>query len=152
MEQTAILREVKIKVRNESPQTETIGVYVDIVPPGGPDNPFDCAPAGRVLVRNVTLTAFGTPGDDANVFADDNNLAGTVGSGGLLTFSCEDAAGAAADISNTYKIFAVVDVHADDLAFCPEGAIFDFTCFPALADDDSDDGDNRVGRSAPRVQ
>ncbi len=139
-------------MRNESPQTETIGVYMDIVPPGGPDNPFDCLPAGRVLVRNVTLTAFGTPGDDANVFADDSSLAGTVGSGGILTFSCDDAAGATGSEFNTYKVFAVVDVHADDLAFCPVGAIFNTTCFPALADDDSDDFDNRKLRSAPKLR
>ncbi len=122
---------------------------MDIVPPGGPSNPYGCLPAGRVLVRNVTLTAFGTPGDDANVFPDDSSLAGTVGPGGKLTFSCDDAAGA---VGSTYKIFAAVDVHADDVAFCPEGAIFDLTCFPALADDDSDDSDNRAFRSAPRVQ
>ena len=145
-------REVFIKVRNQGPQTETIGVYMDIVPPGGPSDPFGCLPAGRVLVRNVILTAFGTPGDDANVFADDSSLTGTVGAGGLLTFSCTDAAGAAGAVSNTYKIMAVVDVHADDLAFCPAGAIFDTSCFPALADDDSDDFDNRVLRSAPRAK
>ena len=51
-----------------------------------------------------------------------------------------------------YTIAAVVDTHHDDLAACGPGDLLTLTCFNALADDDTDPFDDRVVRSAPRVQ
>ncbi len=51
-----------------------------------------------------------------------------------------------------YTIIAAVDVHADDLASCGEGALLSLACYSALADDDTDPTDNRAVRNAPRVQ
>ena len=45
-----------------------------------------------------------------------------------------------------------MDVHADDLAACGESALVSLPCYSALAEDDTDPAENRVVRSAPRMQ
>ena len=118
---------------------------MDVIPPGGPTNPFGCLPAGRILQTTVTLDHTGlTLPKQANVFAD----TGTLGDG-MVEFTCANHAGA---VGQTYTLFAVVDVNADDLLAC--SPFVDTTdCSEALADDDTDDPDNGpVIRNAPRVQ
>ena len=124
--------------------TETIGVVLDVRPPLDPTrplltNPFGCLPNGRILATTVTLAA----GSQANVRAEFGSAAGKV------EFSCTDQAGAAGKF---YKLFAAVDVHADDLASCGPSNLQSLACFNALADDDMNPTDNRDDRSAPRVQ
>lgn len=58
-------RVVKVKVHNDGDHADTIGVYIDVVPPGGLTNPHDCAPAGRIRQTTVSLNAAGTPRDSA---------------------------------------------------------------------------------------
>ncbi len=117
---------------------------MDVIPPGGVDDPFGCLPNGRIIQTSVLMG--GTPSDTSqvNVFAD----TGTVGDG-LVEFICDDAAGA---FGETYTIIAVADLHNDDLASCGAGALQSLTCFGALADDDQDPPDNRKVRNAPKVQ
>ena len=138
------LRELFAQVRNRSDHSDTIGVYMDVIPPGGVTNPFGCLPTGRIILTSVFLTAFGTAGDDANVFADTGSLGD-----GQVEFSCTDRAGA---LGKTYTIIAAADLHNDDLASCGAGALQSLACFNALADDDQDPPDNRKVRNAPKVQ
>ena len=138
------LREVKAKIRNLSDHSETVGVYMDVIPPGGVTDPYGCLPNGRIILTSVFMAAAGSPGDNVNVFAD----TGTLGDG-LVEFSCTDAAGA---FGKTYTIIAVSDLHNDDLASCGAGALQSLACFGALADDDQDPPDNRKVRNAPKVQ
>ena len=49
------LKNLVVQVRNEGDHTETIGVYVDILPPGGITNPYGCTPFGRMIDNTVTL-------------------------------------------------------------------------------------------------
>ncbi len=119
-----------------------MGVYLDVIPPAG------CTPSGRILQTSVVLAARGLPGDLANVFADSYPGDPTPGDG-MVTFSCTNQAAA---VGLTYTLVAVVDAHANDLATCGPGALLSLACFEALADDDGDSGDNRLTRSAPRVQ
>ncbi len=135
-------REIFVQVRNENGQAVTVGVYLDVIPPGGMTDPYGCLPNGRILQTTVALN---TSGDkQANVFADTGTL-----SDGFVEFSCTDHAGA---VGKTYTLIAAVDVNADDLASCPPGTLANPACFDALADDDTDDADNRIARNAPRVQ
>ncbi len=124
------LRSLFVQVRNDGDHTETIGVYMDAIPPGGPGDPFGCLPNGRILNTTVTLN----PGNQENVTA-------------FVGFTCADQAGAA---GKTYTLIAAVDTHADDLAACGTSTLLQ-GCFNALADDDPDTTDNRVIRGAPRV-
>jgi len=116
-----------IVVENESAHTDTIGVYVDIVPPasGG------CSPSGRVLQITVTLASGGK-----------TSIPVPVG------YSCADPV-AANGLGFTWV--AAADHGADDLASCPAGSLQGIACFNALANDDQDLGDNRTSRSGPRV-
>lgn len=141
-------REIGVQVRNDGDHTETIGVYADIVPPGGPSNPFGCQPSGRIIKTQVTLPAAGQPGNQTNVFADGYTGDPTPGDG-MATFSCTDQAGAA---GQTYTIIAAVDAHGDDLAACGPSSILTLACGNALADDDVDASDNRLSRNAFRVR
>ena len=127
-------------IRNEGDHDEMIGVYLDVIPPGGISNPGGSIPAGRILETTAVLE----PNRQLRLFAD----TGTPGDG-LVEFSCTNQG---AVVGLTYTIIAVVDVHADDLAACGEGELDSLACFNALADDDTDPTDNRVTRSAPRVQ
>ena len=159
-------REIFVQVRNESTHAapETIGVYIDVITPGGQftqstavsaDNPFGCAPAGRILDGVITLNQRGTTGDTGNIFADTHtpNLAGsTVGSVGSVDFFCTNQAGA---VGQRYKIIAAVDHGDDDLADCGPGDILTLACNNALvagAPDDNDTSDNRDELIAPRVK
>src|SRR5207249_6225810 len=49
------LKNLVIQVRNEGDHTETIGVYVDVIPPGGTTNPYGCFPFGRMIDTTVIL-------------------------------------------------------------------------------------------------
>ena len=131
---------VDLRFRNESDHDETIGVYLDVIPPGGPSNPGGCLPAGRIL----ETAAFVEAGKQTRLFAD----TGTLGDG-LVEFSCTNQA---AVVGLPYTIVAAVDVHADDLSSCGPGTLLSLACFNALADDDTDPTDNRAVRNAPRVQ
>jgi len=113
-----------VKVRNNSDHTENIGVYVDIVPPGGITNPFGCTPFGRVIETVVTVAP--TQSVDVTV---------------TLSFDCADRAGAQ---GQSYTVTAVADDHADDLGACGPGMLMSVTCFNALADDDSVASNNRL--------
>jgi hypothetical protein len=136
---------VFVQVRNMLPEIATIGVYLDVVPPGGTTNPYGCAPSGRLLQTTVTLDGTGkTLPKQTNVFADTGMLGDD-----LVEFSCADHAGA---FGKTYTLIAAVDVNADDAAFCSAGNIQSLACYNALADDDTNPTDNRATRNAPKVQ
>jgi len=119
------LKNIVIQVRNDGDHTETIGVYVDIIPPGGITNPYGCTPFGRVIDTTVTLA----PGSQTTVTSAN------------LSFACADVAGAT---GQSYTIMAAADAHADDGGACGPFQIQSMTCFNALADDDNDSSDNRV--------
>ena len=114
-----------IVVANDGIHTETVGVYVDVSAASG------CAPSGRVLQTTITLAA----GAKTTISVPVN-------------YSCANVN--AAD-GTVYNWLAVADRGADDLAACGPGSLQGLSCFVALADDDGDDGDNRLGRNAPRV-
>jgi hypothetical protein len=114
-----------VVVANESNHTETIGVYVDVVAPGG------CTPNGRVLQTTVTLAA----GAKTTVPVP-------------VSYSCSDPSAAN---GQSYSWTAVADHGADDLASCPPGSLQGLACFNALANDDEDPADNRRSRTGPKV-
>jgi hypothetical protein len=126
------LKNLVIQVRNEGDHTETIGVYVDIIPPGGVTNPYGCTPAGRVINTVLTLA----PGEQTSFST-------------TLSFSCVDVAGAT---GQTYTIMAAADAHADDSGSCAVFQIQSMTCANALADDDNDPTDDRVTTNGFRVK
>jgi hypothetical protein len=128
-------KKVVVQVRNEGDHTESIGVYVDIVPPGGVTNPYGCAPAGRIIDTVVTL---GTSQRDNQTIVSAN-----------LTLNCADVAGA---LDQTYTIMAVADAHADDAGACGPGQLQSMTCFNALAADDNDAANNRATTNGFRVK
>ena len=134
------LKKVSVQVRNESGVPKTVGVYMDVIPPGGASDPYGCLPNGRILQTTVALNT----GGQTHVYAD----TGTVGDG-LVEFSCTDHAGA---VGETYTFVAVADVNADDLGACGPGALQGGACVSALTDDDTDNTDNLAIRNAPRVQ
>jgi hypothetical protein len=125
-------KKVSVQVRNEGNHSESFAVYVDIVPPGGSSNPYNCIPMGRIINTVVTLA----PGEQTVVNTN-------------RTFNCTNVAGA---LNQTYTINAAVDVHADDTAACPFSQIQGMTCFNALADDDDDDTDNRASTNGFAVR
>ena len=131
---TADVKNVTMEVRNEGDHTESFGVYLDIVAPGGSSgsNPNGCTPHGRIIDTAVLLA----PGPQTGVST-------------TQTFDCADVAGA---LGQTYTVVAVVDVHADDGGACGPFQLQSMTCFNALADDDDDDADNRVTTNAFRVK
>ena len=138
---------VAVKVRNDGDHIETVRVYIDVIPPGGPSNPGGCLPdnTSRLMDSSVTLDPTGvTFPKQQNVFAD----TGTVGDG-LVDFSCTNKS---AVIGMTWTIIAAVDAHGDDSAACGPGLILTIACANALADDDTVSSNNRLTRSAPRVQ
>jgi hypothetical protein len=114
-----------IVVANDSDHTETIGVYVDVMAPGG------CTPNGRVLQTTVTLGA----GNKTTLSVP-------------VSYSCSDPAAAT---GQSYSWTAVADHGADDLASCGPASLQSLSCFNALASDDEDPADNRKSRAGPRV-
>jgi len=124
---TPDVKNLVVQVRNESDHTESIGVYVDIVPPGGITNPYGCTPFGRVIDTVVT------PGT-----SNQNNQTSLTAT---LSFNCANVAGA---LGQTYTIMAAADAHADDGGACAAFQIQKLTCFNALGDDDNDPNDNRL--------
>ena len=149
------------KVRNQGDHgTETIGIYMDVIPAGGVfttstaislDNPFGCAPAGRVL--ETRISASGITRATFDVYAVDGTLNGTFkpasGPDEFVGFSCALHAGAT---GQKYEIIAVVDIHGDDLASCGPGQLISPTCFSALANDDPVTANNDDSVAKPRVQ
>jgi len=126
------LKNLVIQVRNEGDHTEAIGVYVDIVPPGGIANPYSCTPYGRIIDTVVTLA----PGEQTIITA-------------TLGYSCVDVAGAT---GQTYTIMAAADAHTDDSGACASFQIQSMICYDALADDDNDPSDNRLTTNGPTVR
>jgi len=114
-----------IVVANDSTHEETLGVYVDVAASSG------CTPSGRVLQTTVTLAA----GAKTTIAVP-------------VSYSCANVSAANGTV---YNWLAVADHGADDLASCGPGSLQGMSCFTALADDDGDDGDNRVSRNAPRI-
>jgi len=96
------LQAVDLKFRNEGDHDELMGVYLDVVPPGGASNPGGCVPNGRILAT----TAFVEAGKQTALFAD----TGTLGDG-LVEFSC---ANQAVVVGLPYTVIAAVDAHGDD--------------------------------------
>jgi len=129
------IKNLVIQVRNEGDHTETIAVYVDIIPPGGVTNPYGCTPFGRVIDTVVTL---GT-----TIQTNQTTVSAT------LSFSCVDVAGA---LNQSYTIMAAADAHADDSGPCAVFQIQSMTCFNALADDDNDASDNRATSTGFQVK
>ncbi len=145
-------RQIGIQVRNDGDHIDTIGVYLDVIPPGGTTNPYGCIPANvRLIQTTVTLDPTGVSFPRvANVFADGYAGDPTPGDG-RVTFSCTNQEAAAAAHA-TYLLLGAVDAHADDLAACPFGTIQGNGCVTALASDDPFIANNTVTRSAPRVR
>ena len=131
---TADVKNVTIEVRNEGDHTESFGVYLDIVAPGGSSgsNPNGCTPHGRIIDTAVSLA----PGPQTAVST-------------TQTFDCANVSGA---LGQTYTLMGVVDAHADDGGACGPFQLQTMACFNALADDDDDDADNRVTTNAFRVK
>ena len=127
-------KNIAFQVRNEGDHTESFGVYLDIVAPGGSNgsNPNGCTPHGRIIDTVVALA----PGEQTVVET-------------TQTFNCADVSGA---LGQTYTLMGVVDAHADDGGACGPFQIQTMACFNALADDDDDDADNRVTTNAFRVR
>jgi titin len=119
---------IDVRVQNLGDHSESIGVYADVTPPGGPSNPYGCAPSGRVLATTVTVA----PGKKTAV------------SSASLSFACANAAGAH---GKAFTIVAVADAHADDAAACGPGQLQSMPCYNALASDDSNPSNNRMTRS-----
>jgi hypothetical protein len=120
-----------VQVRNDGTQPLTIGVYVDLVPPGGITNPYGCTPFGRVINTVITVAPLSQQTISVN-----------------LSFSCADVAGAT---GQSWTIMAAADAHADDAGACAVFQIQSMTCFNALADDDVDSSDNRVTSTGYKV-
>jgi hypothetical protein len=130
---------ITFTIANDGNHFETIGVYLDVIPPadGG------CLPAGRlrqtVLNLNprdkVTLTVDGYPGDP------------TPGDG-KVTFGCSQPLQAE---GQNFTFILAVDAHADDLGFCPPNALLSANCLAHRNDDDADGTDNTRIQTAPRV-
>jgi hypothetical protein len=131
---TADVEAVSVQVRNDGDHTESFGVYLDIVAPGGSNgsNPNGCTPHGRIINTVVTLA----PGEQIVV-------------GTTQTFNCANVAGA---LGQTYTLMGSADVHADDGGACGPFQLQSMACFNALADDDDDDADSRVTTNAFRVK
>lgn len=128
------VQEINVIVRNQGDHAETFGVYVDIVPPGGPTNPFGCTPNGRII-DTVVFLGIGATDKQQVVKA-------------TVTFDCADDAGAE---GQRWTIKAAIDVHADDGGACGPSQLLSTTCAAALDDDDDDDSDNRALRQAPKL-
>jgi hypothetical protein len=107
-------------------------VYLDVIPPGGPTNPFGCTPVGRVIDQVITLD----PGEQQTISVD-------------VLINCTDLDGAR---GQTFTLVGAVDVHADDAGACGPFQIQSMACGNALADDDDDDTDNRVTTNAFKVK
>ena len=122
---------IGLRVKNQGDHAETIGIYADVMPPGGPSNPYGCAPSGRVVQAIVTLT----PGQATTVLSPS------------FSFSCANSPGAA---GQSFIVMAAADAHGDDLASCGPGQLQSTVCSSALADDDSKPANNRIGRSCCR--
>jgi hypothetical protein len=130
---------VTFTIVNDSNHFETIGVYLDVIPP----TDGNCFPAGRlrqtVLNLNpndrVTLTVDSYPGDP------------TPGDG-KVTFACSQPVLAQ---GQNYTFILGVDAHADDLAFCPPNALISPSCLSRRNDDDADGTDNTRIRTSPTV-
>jgi hypothetical protein len=131
-----------VKVRNFGDTAELVGVYLDVIPPGGPSNPGGCQPGGRMLQTTVVLGGAGTNGQQVNVFAD-NTGSGTV------MFSCSNPN---VVFGQSYTFIAVADVHTDDLGACGPGALLSLSCYNDLCNDVSNCSDFRLSTTGARVQ
>jgi len=49
-------KQISVRVRNDGTHADTIGVYADIIPPGGVTNPYGCTPSGRIIQTTVSLS------------------------------------------------------------------------------------------------
>jgi len=130
---------VTFTVVNDGNHFETIGVYLDIIPPAD----GNCFPAGRLSQTVLNLN----PGDRRTLTVDGYPGDPTPGDG-KVTFGC--AQPFAAEGQN-YALILAVDAHADDLAFCPPNALISASCLARRNDDDADGTDNTRIRTSPTV-
>ena len=122
---------VAVTVANEGRHLETIGVYVDVLPPadGG------CLPWGRLLDTRVTLR----PGARRTLVIDAYPGDPFPGDG-LVTFNCANPL-AASRLNYLWTLAA--DAHGDDARYsCSPGRILSSECFRNLSYDDKDPTDN----------
>lgn len=121
-------------IANEGNHDEMIGVYLDVIPPGGTwnSNPGDCTPIGRILQTAVSVASQ----KQLNIPVE-----GSTQGPNLVNFKCSKPSLVA---GQRYTLIAAVDVHADDLGVCAPGSLVSLACFQALADDDNDPWDNRM--------
>jgi hypothetical protein len=130
---------VKFTVVNDGNHFESIGVYLDVIPP----TDGNCFPAGRIVQTvlhlnpkdRVTLTVDGYPGDP------------TPGDG-KVTFACSQPVLAQ---GQNYAFILAVDAHGDDLPFCPPNALLSPSCRTHLNDDDAVATHNIRIRTGPTV-
>lgn len=125
---------------NEGNHDETIGVYIDVFPPGGESNPGDCVPNGRILQTVVAVA----PQKQVSIPVD-----GSPQGTNLVDFKCNQPSLVSGQL---YTFIAAVDAHADDMGSCAAGSLQSLACFQALADDDNDPWDNRIVELEPQVQ
>lgn len=126
-------------IQNEGNHDETIGVYLDIIPPGDESNPGECTPQGRILQTVVSVA----PGKQLNV-----PVAESTQGPNLVDFKCAKPSLVS---GQRYRLNAAVDVHADDFGVCGPGSLVSLACFQVLADDDNDPWDNRIFELEPRI-
>jgi hypothetical protein len=130
---------VTFTVVNDGNHFDSIGVYLDVIPP----TDGNCFPAGRIVQTvlhlnpkdRVTLTVDGYPGDP------------TPGDG-KVTFACSQPVLAQ---GQNYAFILAVDAHGDDLPFCPPNALLSPSCRTHLNDDDAVATHNIRIRTGPTV-
>lgn len=125
-------------VANEGNHDEMIGVYLDVIPPGGESNPGDCVPKGRILQSAVSVAYQ----KQLNIPVE-----GSTQGTNLVDFKCSKPSLVS---GQRYTLIAAVDVHADDFGVCAPGSLLSLACFQALADDDNDPWDNRGVELVPQ--
>ena len=134
------LRQVFVTVQNDGNHVETVGVYLDVIPPNGSSNPGGCFPTGRIIQNSVTLN----PGQQKKVSVDTNKPQERVIDFGCINYLVVTG--------QSYKLIAAADNHGDDLEACSEGSLISQVCINALASDDSEPIDNRQVMSKPQIQ
>jgi hypothetical protein len=130
---------ITFTVMNDGNHFESIGVYLDVIPP----TDGNCIPAGRLRQTVLNLN----PGDRATLTVD-GYPGDPMPGDGKVTFACSQPLAAQ---GQNYAFILVVDAHADDLAFCPPNGLISAACINNRNDDDADATDNMRIRTGPIV-
>jgi hypothetical protein len=137
-----VVKPVTVVVKNQSDHAQDVGLYLAIMPPGGPSNPGGCSPA-TVLNWVSYATVF------SQTFLADVPAGGRVTLKANVLWVCADPS--VVDGMN-FTLMAIADFGNDDLASCDTLAkAFSGGCSAALADDDSFVDDNMTTRLLPNV-